>query len=50
MEFYKIYNDKKMCHGLGDLAQIGGYFDQAHMTNEFKKITGVTPQIFLKNA
>ncbi len=44
----KIYKDN-MYHGLGDLAQIGGYFDQAHMTNDFKKITGVTPQIFLKN-
>jgi AraC-like DNA-binding protein len=40
----------KKCYSLADLAQIGGYFDQAHMTNEFKKMTGVTPQIFLKNA
>ena len=43
----KIY--KNRWHSLGDLAQVGGYFDQSHMTNEFKKITGVTPQIFLKN-
>ena len=44
----KAYKDKR-CYGLGDLAQLGGYFDQAHMTNEFKKITGITPKIFLKN-
>jgi AraC-like DNA-binding protein len=46
----KTYRDKKRCHSLSDLAQIGGYFDQSHMTNEFRRITGVTPQIFLKNA
>ncbi len=40
----------KRCNGLADLALIGGYFDQAHMTNEFKKITGISPLIFLKNA
>ncbi|MBN1907116.1 MAG: helix-turn-helix domain-containing protein [Deltaproteobacteria bacterium] len=45
----KIYRDKKRCHSLSDLAQIGGYFDQSHMNNEFRKITGITPQKFLKN-
>jgi AraC-like DNA-binding protein len=46
----KTFRDKKRRHSLSDLAQIGGYFDQSHMTNEFRKITGVTPQVFLKNA
>ncbi len=45
----KTYKDNKRFNSLADLAQLGGYFDQAHMTNEFKKITGITPQIFLKN-
>lgn len=45
----KIHKLNKRCHNLADLAQLGGYFDQAHMTNEFKKITGITPQNFLKN-
>ncbi len=48
-QIIKIYRDKKRYSGLSDLAQIGGYFDQSHMTNEFRQITGVTPQVFLKN-
>ena len=45
----KTFEDNKMNNSLSDLAQVGGYLDQAHMTNEFKKITGITPQKFLKN-
>jgi AraC-like DNA-binding protein len=45
----KACKDKR-CHGLCDLALMGGYFDQAHMTNEFRRITGITPLVFLKNA
>ncbi|THB73629.1 MAG: AraC family transcriptional regulator [Desulfobacteraceae bacterium] len=44
-----IHKDQKCGCSLGDLAQIGGYYDQAHMTNAFKKITGLTPQLFFKN-
>ncbi len=36
-------------YGFGDLAQVCGYFDQSHMNNEFKKITGKTPQVFMNN-
>ncbi len=31
-------------HQLAGIAYESGYFDQAHFTKEFKKITGVTPQ------
>ena len=37
-------------HSWGYLAQTCGYYDQSHMINEFKNITGVTPQIFLNNS
>lgn len=29
---------------IADLAFIGGYYDQAHLTNEFKLLTGLTPK------
>ncbi len=35
-------------YGFGDLAQICGYYDQSHMINEFKKVTGVAPSLFFK--
>ncbi|WP_028585841.1 helix-turn-helix transcriptional regulator [Desulfogranum mediterraneum] len=46
IEIYKTNSTSS----LGDLAQICGYYDQSHMISEFKKITGITPQSFLKNA
>ena len=34
---------------LGELAFICGYYDQAHMTNDFKNLTGMTPKQFFKD-
>ncbi len=33
-------------HNLSEIALLCGYFDQSHMTNEFKKFTGKTPSQF----
>jgi AraC-like DNA-binding protein len=32
-----------------DMVNQFGYYDQAHMINEFKNATGITPDVFLKN-
>ncbi len=37
-------------HSWGYLAQTCGYYDQSHMINEFKNITGMTPQKYLNNS
>jgi AraC-like DNA-binding protein len=40
----KRLQQMKEKRGLTGIAYDSGYFDQAHFTKEFKKITGVTPQ------
>ena len=37
----------KKFHDWSQLAIDGGYYDQSHMINEFKKITGLTPKKYL---
>ncbi len=40
------YNSEKF-HSWSDLSLAGGFYDQSHMINEFKNITGLTPIDFL---
>jgi len=40
------YNSETF-HSWSDLSLAGGFYDQSHMINEFKKITGLTPIEFL---
>ncbi len=42
----KKYNNEKHCNW-SQLSVDSGYFDQSHMINEFRKITGLTPIKFL---
>jgi len=34
---------------LGELAFMCGYYDQAHMTNEFRSLSGMTPKQFFRD-
>jgi AraC-like DNA-binding protein len=36
--------------GLARIALASGYYDQAHLTNEFRRITGATPATFLQDS
>src|SRR5882762_1523178 len=36
--------------GLGELAAAAGYADQAHMTRDFREITGFTPAVYFADA
>jgi AraC-like DNA-binding protein len=33
--------------GLAEVAQLCGYFDQAHLTNEFRALAGCTPRTWI---
>ena len=46
-ELIKRYKSKKF-HNWSELSIEGGFYDQSHMINEFKKITGLTPPEFLE--
>jgi AraC-like DNA-binding protein len=35
---------------IADAAAAGGYFDQAHLTNDWKRLAGVTPTVWLGDA
>ncbi len=37
-------------HRWADVAQACGYFDQAHLVNEFRLLTGATPEAYLRAA
>ncbi len=45
----KQYKTERFCNW-SQLSFDGGYYDQSHMINEFKKITGLTPTEFLCRA
>ena len=36
--------------GLARLAATCGYYDQSHLTSEFRRITGVTPAVYARSA
>ena len=45
----KQYRTEKF-YNWSQLSVDGGYYDQSHMINEFKKITGLTPIEFLRKS
>ena len=48
-EVFRLLNDNQMLD-LTSIAYQCGYFDQAHFINDFKKITGYNPSIFIKGS
>lgn len=57
-EFIRIFRFKRILNEMlsgnklnwAEAAQASGYYDQAHLINEFKEATNLTPDLFLKEA
>ncbi len=52
LDCYKVIKQYKTdkFYNWSQLSVDGGYYDQSHMINEFKKITGLTPIEFLRKS
>ncbi|WPU96654.1 helix-turn-helix domain-containing protein [Mucilaginibacter sabulilitoris] len=48
--FLKLLQKQSPCNNIADTVYEGGYYDQAHLNNYFRKNTGITPSQYKANS